>query len=130
MEGVIDDVTDGVTLSVMDGVIEGVVLGVMLGVMDCVTPIVGVTEGVIEVVGVVEGVTLGVKVGVGVGLPGTFSQHSSKFILNTCSQQPSQSILTYISISVAVIPVKSQTSPVVIPVQLVTPVIFVDVNPV
>ena len=86
----------------------------------------GVTDGVIDGVGVVVGLTEGV----GVGLPGIFSQHSSKFILNTCSQQPSQSILTYISISVAVIPVKSQTSPVVIPVQLVTPVIFVDVNPV
>ena len=105
-------------------------LWVIEGVTDCVTPIVGVTEGVTEIVGVTEGVTLGVNVGVGVGLPGTFSQHSSKFILNTCSQQPSHTILTYISISVAVIPVKSQTSPVVIPEHVVTPVMFDDVNPV
>ena len=76
------------------------------------------------------GVTDGVFDGVRVGLAGVESQHSSKLTLKTCSQHPSQSILTYISISVAVIPVISQTSPVVIPVQDVTPVILVDVSPV
>ena len=68
--------------------------------------------------------------GVGVGLAGVESQHSSKFTLKTCSQHPSQSILTYISINVAVIPVKLQTSPVVIPLHIVTPVIFEEVKPV
>lgn len=86
----------------------------------------GVTDGVIDGVGVVVGLTEGV----GVGLPGIFSQHSSKLTLKTCSQHPSQSIFTYISINVAVIPVISQTSPVVIPVQDVVPVILVDVSPV
>ena len=65
------------------------------------------------------GVTDGVFDGVGVGLAGVESQHSSKLTLKTCSQHPSQSILTYISISVAVIPVQD-----------VTPVILVDVSPV
>lgn len=129
-------VTVGVMVGVVDGVIELVIDGVTEGVNDGVTlgdvPIVedGVTLGVIEGVIVIDGVTDGVTVGVGVGLPGTLSQHSSRFILNTCSQHPSQTNRTYISINVAVIPVISQTSPVVIPVHDVTPVMLVEVNPV
>jgi hypothetical protein len=118
--GVTELVNDGVTELVIDGVIVGVTLGDAPIVED------GVNEGVIVIDGVTEGVTLGV----GVGLLGTLSQHSSKFILNTCSQHPSQTNLTYISINVAVMPVISQTSPVVIPVHDVTPVMLVEVNPV
>lgn len=130
--GVFDGVTLGVAPIVEDGVTELVGVVVIEGVTLGVAPIVedGVTLGVIEGVIVIDGVTLGVMVGVGVGLPGTFSQHSSKFILNTCSQHPSHTNRTYISINVAVIPVISQTSPVVIPVQEVIPVILVDVRPV
>jgi hypothetical protein len=132
IDGVTEGVNDGVTLGdvpiVEDGVTELVGVAVIDGVTDGVAPIVedGVNEGVIVIDGVTEGVTLGV----GVGLPGTLSQHSSKFILNTCSQHPSQTNRTYISINVAVIPVISQTSPVVIPVHDVTPVMLVEVNPV
>ena len=132
IDGVTEGVNDGVTLGdapiVEDGVTELVGVAVIDGVTDGVAPIVedGVTEGVIVIDGVTEEVTLGV----GVGLLGTLSQHSSKFILNTCSQHPSQTNRTYISINVAVIPVISQTSPVVIPVHDVTPVMLVEVNPV
>ena len=58
------------------------------------------------------------------------SQQSSKLTLKTCSQQPSQSILTYISINVGSIPVISQISPVDILVHEVIPVMLVEVNPV
>ena len=122
-------------VGVIDGVNEDV--GVMVGVIDIVTD--GVTDGVTDKVGcgvfdgvslgVTDGVTLGVTDGDGVA-PLTLSQQSSKLTLKTCSQQPSQSILTYISINVGSIPVISQISPVVIPVQDVTPVILVDVKPV
>jgi len=130
--GVIVGVTLGDTPIVEDGVTELVGVAVIDGVTDGVAPIVedGVNEGVLDGVIVIDGVTEGVTLGVGVGLPGTLSQHSSKFILNTCSQHPSQTNLTYISINVAVIPVISQTSPVVIPVHDVTPVMLVEVNPV
>jgi hypothetical protein len=137
-DGVTELVIDGVIVGVIDGVIVGVTLGdapiVEDGVIDGVTELVndGVTLGDVPIVedGVIDGVTELVNDGVGVGLPGIFSQHSSKFILNTCSQHPSHTNRTYISINVAVIPVISQTSPVVIPVHDVTPVMLVEVNPV
>jgi hypothetical protein len=134
-EGVTDKVTDGVVEGVTDGVIDGDApnVGVIDGVTDKVTDGVtlgvldGVTDGVIDGDAPIVGVIDGVGVGLTIPLP---SQQSSKLILNICSQHPSQSILTYISVSIGLIPVISHTSPVVIPVQEVVPVILVDVNPV
>ena len=125
-------VIDGVGLVVGCGETPKLIVGVIDGVIDGITELLGVIDGLI--CGVFDtdgvGVTLTFKDGVGVGLVGVFSQHSSKFTLKTCSQQPSHTIFTYISIKVAVIPVKSHISPLPIPVQYVTPVIFDDVNPV
>jgi hypothetical protein len=126
---VLVEVRVGVGVTVLVEVRVGVGVTVLVEVRVGVGLTVGVGVKVFVGVTVLVGVTVGVTEGDGVA-PLTLSQQSSKLTLKTCSQQPSQSILTYISISVGSIPVMSQMSPVVIPVQEVTPVMLVEVKPV